>query len=237
MRVLVTRAAADAQRTAARLQEFGHEALIAPVTVIVPTEADPPVGPWDAVILTSAHAAPMLSRLRDRERPLFAVGGRTAAAAAAAGYGTVCEAGGDALAVAALVATRLSLPATLLHPTTAHRKAEPGRSLASAGFRLLVWECYEARPVAQTPAPAVEALRARHLDAALHFSRRSAELFIGLAEREDLIPLLRSIPHLCLSADVAIPLSRIGAATVVAPEPREKSLMDCLGEVSPARRA
>ncbi|MET0527101.1 MAG: uroporphyrinogen-III synthase, partial [Microvirga sp.] len=37
MRVLVTRSPDDAERTAARLAALGHEALIAPVTRIVPT--------------------------------------------------------------------------------------------------------------------------------------------------------------------------------------------------------
>ena len=228
MRVLVSRAKPDGERTAERLAARGHAALLAPVTTIEPTGAAPPRGAWDALVLTSAHAAPMLGALAAPDRAVFAVGARTAAAARAAGLLRVHEAGGEAASLARLVAATLPPGATLLHATAPDRKPEPEASLTTAGFRVLVWECYAARPETRLPEEAVEAMRARHFEAALHFSRRSAELLVGLADREGLVPVLRTVPHLCLSADVASPLSAIGSTTLVARDPSESGLMALL---------
>jgi uroporphyrinogen-III synthase len=230
MRVLVTRAAEDAARTARRLAERGHQAAVAPVTTIEPTGTPPPQEPWDALLLTSAHAVPALAAL-DRRRPVFAVGARTAAAARAAGFAEIRSADGDSRALARLVVAALAPAATLLHATAPDRKPEPGATLQAAGFRLLVWECYEARAASRLPETALNALRAGQLDAALHLSQRSAELLVGLAEREGLVPALRSLPHLCLSADVAAPLAARGFTTRVAPEPDEASLLALLDTV------
>jgi uroporphyrinogen-III synthase len=227
MQVLVTRAKADAERTARRLAARGHVAVVAPVIAIEPTGAAPPEEQWDALVLTSAHAVPMLAGLCARDRPTFAVGARTAAAARAAGFEDV-QSDADALGLSRLIVAAMPPAATLLHATARERKTEPGASLAAAGFRVLSWECYAARPAPRLPAEIAAALRARHFDAVLHFSRRSAELFIGLAEREGLVPALRTLAHLCLSADVAAPLAAVGAETVVAPEPNETSLVALL---------
>jgi len=232
MRVLVSRAAADGERTAARLGQRGHAAILAPATRIEPTGEAAPKEPWDAAVLTSAQAVPMLAGLGGLDRPVFAVGTRTAEAARGAGFTQVSVGAGDAAALAGLVRGALSPPAALLHATAPDRKAEPAASLRAAGFRVLVWECYAARPVERLPEAAILALRSRHLDAALHFSRRSAERLVGLAEREDLGPALREVPHLCLSADVAAPLAAIGATTLVAPEPSEESLLALLDRLA-----
>lgn len=233
MRVLVSRAPADGERTAERLASHGHTALLAPVTVIEPTGAPAPREPWDAAVLTSAHAVPMLAGLARPDVSVFTVGERTAAAAREAGLARVEAAGGDAASLARLAAARVARPAALLHATAPDRKAEPGASLAAAGFRVLVWECYAARPVSRLSEPIVAAMRARQFDVALHFSRRSAELLVGLAGREGLVPILREVPHFCLSADVAEALAAIGARTLVAPEPTERSLIALLD--GPAR--
>jgi uroporphyrinogen-III synthase len=224
MRVLLSRAMADGERTAERLAAGGHTAVLAPVTTIEPTGAPPPREPWDALVLTSAHAVTMVAGLGVQDTRVFAVGERTAAAARSAGFARVEGAAGDALSLARLVAATLASSATLLHATAPDRKAEPEASLSAAGFRVLVWECYAARPVHRLSQDAVEALRARHFDTALHFSRRSAALLVDLADREGLVPNLRTVPHLCLSADVAAPLAAMGFETLVAPEPNERGL-------------
>jgi uroporphyrinogen-III synthase len=171
---------------------------------------------------------PMLAHLSNRDRPAFAVGARTAAAARAAGFADVRQSSGDALGLARLIAGAIPPPATLLHATAPERKTEPGASLAAAGFRVVAWACYAARPAPRLPAEISTALRARHFDAVLHFSRRSAELLIGLADREGLVPALRAVPHLCLSTDVAAPLAAVRAETFVAGEPNETSLIALL---------
>jgi len=246
MRVLVTRAAGDAARTAARLAERGHEALLAPVLSIEPTGDTPPAGPWDGAILTSAHAVPALADLLagplaghlakpsagpSAGRPVFVVGGRTAAAARAAGLAPVHVAEGEAASLARLVAAGLPPPSILLHVAGRHRKPEPEATLRDAGYPVLVWETYEAREASALPDAAADALRTGKLDAVLHYSRRSAECFVRLAEEAGLAAQARSIIHLCLSADVALPFRKGGFTVAVAAVPGEAALLALLDRV------
>jgi len=227
MRVLVTRSSGDAERTARKLAALGHEACLAPVTRIVATGDPAPDAPYDALIVTSAHAAEALASL-DRRRPVFAVGERTAQAVRAAGFDRVTTAEGDAVSLSRLIRERLPPALTLLHVTARHRKEEPAASLRAAGFAVIVWEAYEARAAATLPETAVEALHSGQIGAALHYSRRSADLVVRLAEEAGLASSLLAFPHLCLSADVASPLVSAGAKALVAGDPSEEALLGLL---------
>lgn len=224
MRVLVTRSPEDAARTAQKLEARGHEAVLAPVTRIVPTGEPAPAAAYDALIVTSAHAQQALAAL-DREKPVFAVGERTAEAVRTAGFAEIVVAAGDAVSLSRLIRERLPSGLTLLHVTARHHKEEPAASLRAAGFTLLPWQAYEARAVERLPERAAEALRSGQIGAALHYSRRSADLVVRLAEEAGLAAGLRAFPHLCLSADVAAPLASAGAETLVAEDPSEEALL------------
>ncbi|MBM6593753.1 uroporphyrinogen-III synthase [Microvirga pudoricolor] len=228
MRVLVTRAPEAAARTAARLAQQGHEAVLAPVLTVVPTGERPPEGPFDACLLTSAHAVPALAA-EAAGGPVFAVGSRTAAAARAAGLGPVHEAEGDARSLTGLVRGSLPAPARLLHATGRHRKPEPEAALRALGYGIVIWETYDAQPVARLPDNAIAALRTGNVGAALHYSRRSADLFRQLVEEAGLAAGARDLSHLCLSADVARPLAAAGFRTAVAAGPNEDALLALLG--------
>lgn len=228
MRVLVTRANGDAERTARKLAARGHEAVLAPLIRIVPTGEPAPIEAYEALIVTSAHAAEVLSAIADRKHPVFAVGERTADAMRKAGFSSVTAADGDALSLSALIRERLAPGLALLHVTARHRKDEPAASLRAAGFRVISWEAYEAKAVESLPAAAVEVLRTGQIRAVLHYSRRSADLFIQRVEEAGLMPGLRACSHLCLSADVAAPLKAVGASTLVAEEPSEDALLALL---------
>ncbi|KFG70631.1 uroporphyrinogen-III synthase [Microvirga sp. BSC39] len=231
MRVLVTRSPEDAARTAEKLAGVGREACLAPVTRIVPTGDPMPSGPYEALIVTSAHAEEALASL-DRTKPVFAVGERTAQAVRTAGFAGVTVAEGDAVSLVRLIRATLAPGLTLLHVTARHHKEEPAASLRASGFTILQWEAYEAQAVGTLPDAAVEALRSGQIGAALHYSRRSADLVIRLAGEAGLASSLLGIPHLCLSADVAAPLASAGATTLVAGDPSEEALLGLLDRVS-----
>ena len=100
MRLLVTRPEADAERTAAALRARGHTVVVAPLLRIEPVEdADIAAGPFAAILVTSANAAPAIARHQRfaelRALPVFAVGGRSAQAMRAAGFADVTSADGD----------------------------------------------------------------------------------------------------------------------------------------------
>jgi uroporphyrinogen-III synthase len=230
MRVLVSRSTDDAARTAGKLAARGHEAVLAPVTRIVPTGDPMPLDSYDALIVTSAHAEAALASL-DRSKPVFAVGQRTAEPVRAAGFAGITVAEGDALSLVRLIRGTLAPGLTLLHVTARHHKEEPAASLKASGFMILPWEAYEAKAVETLPDHAAEALRTGQIGAALHYSRRSADLVIRLAGEAGLASRLLGTPHLCLSADVAAPLRSAGATTLVAEEPSEEALLGLLDRV------
>ena len=82
----------------------------------------------------------------------------------------------------------------------------------------------------------MEKLRDGTIDAALHYSRRSAELALTLTERLGIGDAFLLLHHACLSADVAEPLLAAKAfALAVAARPDQESLLDLLSDPSWAR--
>jgi uroporphyrinogen-III synthase len=231
MRVLITRPQPDAGRTAAALAERGHIAVLAPVTEIRTSGAALPGGSFDAIAATSHHAFAAPEGL-DRRLPVFAVGGRTAAEARAAGFRDVRVGRGDAAGLADLLRLTLPRPARLLYLAGRDRKPLLEEAVAAAGYGIAVAEVYGAEPLPGWPAEAEAALRGRAVDAALHYSRRSVDLTLALAARtglEDAVLLLR---HFCLSGDCAEPLMERRAFSVaVADRPDEDALLALLDAV------
>ncbi|GJE38162.1 uroporphyrinogen-III synthase [Methylobacterium persicinum] len=228
MRVWVARPEPGASRTGAALAGLGHEPLVAPVLVVCPVDGPVPQGPFDGILLTSAHAVPALGADLAGV-PVFAVGARTAEKAARAGFGPVVEGPGDGAGLAALVMRHLRPGACLLHAAGTERKAEPAASLRVAGFRLVTHVAYRAEPVGTLPDAVAAALGRNGLDASLHYSRRSAETAVSLCEAAGRGGAFRSLNHYCLSADVARALEEAGIPVhFVAACPRETVLLDGL---------
>ncbi len=232
MRILVTRSPEDSLRTAERLKKRGHEVVLAPLTRIVPTGDLRPDGPFDALVVTSAHALDALMSIPDKQSPVFAVGGHTASAVREAGFHNIMVADGDAVSLSSLIQSSLNSGLSLLHVTGRHHKDEPVLSLRAAGFRVTQWEAYEATSADGLPGPAIEAIRTGQIGAALHYSRRSADIFLRLAEEAGLTSNLRSFPHLCLSNDVAEPfralVQTLGLRLSSASRPDEDALFALL---------
>jgi uroporphyrinogen-III synthase len=82
MRIVVTRAAAQAAPLAARLEELGHEVVVCPLIEVEAVGDDPvDLAPYDWVVITSPNGAGELARRATRApRRLAAVGPGTAAA-------------------------------------------------------------------------------------------------------------------------------------------------------------
>lgn len=228
MRIWVARPEPGASRTGAALAVLGHAPLVAPVLEVRPVDELPPAGPFDGIILTSANAVPALGTDL-RGVPVFAVGTRTAERAAAAGLGPVIEGPGDGAGLAARVMRHLRPGARLLHAAGAERKAEPEAGLEAAGFHLVTHIAYRAEPLGSLPEAIRGALAAQGLEAALHYSRRSAETAASLCAAAGQSGAFRALDHYCLSADVAQALEEAGIPVhFVAACPREAALLDGL---------
>lgn len=229
MHILLTRARSDAARTAARLSRLGYQVSLAPVLDVTATEDPPPAENWDALVLTSARAIPALVELQSSNKPLFAVGERTGQAARRAVSMPVLIAEGDSASLTRLVHETLPPPASLLHVAGRHRKSDPQATLEAAGYEVLVWEAYEAREALSLPLETVWAFQRGEIDAVLHYSRRSAEIFLLLAQKAGLDRRTLDIPrHFCFSADAAKPLECLTSNPLIASAPQEKALLSLL---------
>jgi uroporphyrinogen-III synthase len=224
------RPVAAAKRSAALLRERGFEPVFAPVIQIVATGAEPPDEKFDAIIATSANAFAFLSQKARGDLgklKLYVAGERTAAAAVAAGFVEPEEIAADAHSLAASLAVR-GPQSHFLYLAARDRKSDIESALCAAGHRVVTIEVYvaEARPSWS----ASEAGAFASCSAAVHYSRRSAELTIILAERAGLADHLRATLHGCISKDAAEPLRSIGAKRiVVAAGAQESLLIDALG--------
>jgi uroporphyrinogen-III synthase len=230
VRLLLTRPDPDAQRTAAALRAQGHDVITAPLLRIEPA-ADAKIGegPWAAILITSANAAHVISKHARvtplRALPVFAVGRRSAQAMGAAGFADVASADGDASDLARLVAARLQPAAPLLYLAGEDRSGDLAGDLRARGFAVETTMIYRAVAATGLPAAAVEAL-ARGIDGVLHFSRRSAEVFVDAARAAGVLESALKPVHFCVSVQVAEPLAQAGAADIrVAERPNEAVLI------------
>jgi uroporphyrinogen-III synthase len=233
MRLLVTRPAPDNASTAEALRARGHDVMLAPVLRVAPeANADLGVGPWAAVLITSANAARAVADHPRKEIclrvPAFAVGRRSAEAARAAGFVEVVSADGDASDLARLVAARAPNH-PLLWLAGEDRAGDLAGALAPHGIAVHTVTIYRAVAETALPAEVRDALAGGALDGVLHYSRRSADAFEAISMAAGIN--LKSLPtkHYCLSAQVAAPLRQLGVDTVlVAARPEEAALLALL---------
>lgn len=228
-RVLVTRAREDAERTAEELRRRGFAPLIAPVLEIAATGAPIPAETFDAVLATSARAIQFVEGLAALRAPFFVVGGKTAQALSARGAQVEASAP-DVAALTLLLGARFSAPARFLYLAGHDRKDDLESFLRARGHAATVVETYEARAAAALAEEARAALAAGEMEAALHYSARSASIFLALADAAGVPATLRArVTHFALSEDVARVLRAAGCANVrVAAAPDQASLLAAL---------
>ena len=111
MRLLVTRPEPECERTAVLLRGRGHEVLLMPLLRIEPiADAELGTGPWAAVLFTSANAVRAVAAHRRfgelADLPVYTVGRRTQAAAAAARFASIASADGDVNALVSLIESK-----------------------------------------------------------------------------------------------------------------------------------
>ncbi|WP_025033117.1 uroporphyrinogen-III synthase [Bradyrhizobium sp. DOA9] len=239
MSILVTRPHPDNEATADNLRARGHAVLLAPALKLEPVafhgESDVS---YDAVLVTSANAiralGPQLPDLGLLQRPLFAVGEHTAAAAREAGFTEVIVAGGDGASLRDKVMQSardkvLKKKSALLYLAGADLSRDLGGELGAEGFRVVTQTTYRMAPVKHLPREVCEGFAAHGIEAVLHYSRRSARAFLDAARDEGVEISALAIPHCCLSETVAGVLRDAGASQVlVAATPDETALFDTL---------
>lgn len=229
VRMLVTRPEPDATETAARLGALDIDATVCPLLSFetLPTSLPDATG-FAAVALTSANALRALEE-RNALTPflglkVYAVGDRTAERARASGFAQVESAGGELADLAELLAhSKPSGP--VFYPSGRDQSGDLAKSLAPYGVMVITAQVYAMNPIAALPPEVIAELNAGTIEAALFYSRRTAQTFATLAA-----PLSgqvqRHLGMLCLSENVAEPLIdahfvRIGLADY----PSEEGMM------------
>jgi uroporphyrinogen-III synthase len=231
VRILVTRPEADGERTAQKLRARGCDVLLAPVLRIkLLDQADLGAGPWDAVAMTSANAAYALEQHSRREEvvrlPVLTVGRHTAEAARAVGFTDVASASGNEQALAQLIAGLLK-GKIILYLAGADRAGDLAAAVAPFGVTVETVVTYRAVAGDCLPVAVVTALRAGEVDGVLHFSRRSAGIYLDCARAAGVLDSALKPLQYCLSKAVAEPLTAAGASrVVVAQSPEENALLD-----------
>lgn len=225
MRLLVTRPAEQAARTAQKLEALGHRAMVAPILKIATTGEAAPPGAYDLVLATSAQAliavapgSPLVAA------PFACVGEKTAIVAKALGFSLLYEA--PRAETLAEILLSGDAPGLTLYLAGRERKTDLEEVLQAAGWRIHIVETYEARPIVAWPEDVRSALHAGRIDGVLHYSPRSATLALALMGRD----LSRGLRHFCLSPEIAsacrgwAPEENIFAAS----QPDEEALMTLL---------
>lgn len=225
MRVLVTRARADARRTATRLVRAGHEVMLAPVIEITPTGARLPDEPSDAILATSPNAIEgVLLPDALRGAAWLVVGDRLASALRERGFGDAAIVAIDVATLLDAIAVAYPALSRFLYLAGHDRKPELERALSHRGYDVRVIETYRADPVQNFDADVVAALRDNSVDAVMHYSRRSAELFVDRARDAAITGTLARTRHIAISADAAAPLEALGWRVEIADAPDEAAL-------------
>ena len=221
-----------------RVAALGFTPIMTPMLAIrlLPARLPPPAR-LQAVVLTSANALPsLLATLLPgrgaelRALPVLAVGDATAARARAAGFTSVTSAGGDAAALAVLVARRC-VPANgaLLLPTARGEGLLLAGLLRAAGFAVLRRAVYAAVPQNSLAPAAVAALSRGAVDAALFFSAATARRFATLLPAALPATCLHAVDALALSPAVAAPLAALPWRRIrVAARPTQDALLTLL---------
>ncbi len=224
-RALVLRAREDAARTAEKLRAMRVKPVLSPVLEIVATGAPIPAGDYDAVLASSAKGVECASPAVEAfgTLPFHAVGAKTAAAARAGGWRPDVVAG-SAEAILPLLLLRYTYPAKFLYLAGRDRQPTLERGLRDAGHEITAVNVYEARAAEKLTDEARAAIAAGSVDVALHYSRRSVDIFLRLVADEGLTSRLRGMAHVALSEDVAAPLRAIGLTPHVAGSPDEAGL-------------
>jgi uroporphyrinogen-III synthase len=226
MRIWVTRAAPEADNTAARLRERGHSPLVAPVLKVRHMDKAPDLAGVGAVAFTSRNGVRAFAALsRERAMTCFAVGGATAQAARDIGFSDVHSADGDALALAELIAgRRASFAGAVLHAAPEAPAQDLVKALGGHGVHARAHVVYRTEPLPLDRA-ALSALQAEpvELDAVLVHSAQAARHLSQFPALEQVAPDLLAF---CISPAAAEPLKALEFRVLKsAPFPNELGLL------------
>lgn len=229
MKLIITRPMGDALPLARKLEERGHETVMAPLLKIeARDDVILPDKNYQAICITSANAfvRPELFGAR-RGLPLYCVGPQSAEAARQARFTDVRERGGNVHGLAEAIARELRMiDGPLLYLSGQETSGDLQGLLAARGFVVERVVAYDAVPLALTLSQAEISLA----DGVLLYSPRSARLWVELLAGRK---VKDRFVHFCLSQNVARNLP-LGSRIRIARQPDEDHMLSLLDQASEA---
>ncbi|MFI4983149.1 MAG: uroporphyrinogen-III synthase [Nevskiales bacterium] len=227
--VLITRPEPGASDTAARVAAIGLVPVLAPLLNIrlIPIPVLP--ARMTAVLLASGNAIDALATL-GRSLPLLTVGAATARRAGQAGFTNVVSADGDAVALAALVRSRLRpSDGPLLLAAGQGQSLALAADLRASGYRVARRVVYAAVPVPRLPDPARDALLDPRTRTVLLFSAETARHFVRLVRQAGLLETLADREAITIGPQAAMALKHVPWARIrVAAQPTQDDMLALL---------
>ncbi|MCE7887442.1 MAG: uroporphyrinogen-III synthase [Alphaproteobacteria bacterium PRO2] len=202
--VLITRPIEDADDFAREVRGLGLNPLVEPMLGIVPVDYKmPDLKIYPAIVFTSANGVRVFGCPPGMADILvFAVGAHTAEEVRKHGYHKIFTAEGDANDLAALINKKLLSPVRILHIRGEHTAMQLDELLKHDRITLDSVVVYTARSEDQFSPVCRDAIAKGTLEAVTFFSRRTAENFVHLIEKEGLSAKLSGIKALCISPSV-----------------------------------
>jgi len=130
-----------------------------------------------------------------------------------------------------LAEARRLMPLLLVGERTRDRKPDPEERLTEAGFEIEPIEVYAPQPAESLSDAVLAFAETGGIGAVLHYSRRSAENFLGLAPTAGLD--LSRINHICISQEAAAPLldARLNGV-LIAEAPNEQAMFEIVNTLT-----
>ncbi|HWA20973.1 MAG TPA: uroporphyrinogen-III synthase [Caulobacterales bacterium] len=233
-RVLITRAAPEAEATASRVARMGHTPIVSPALVIeaLPFQFDP--NGVQALLFTSAAGVRALGK---RDLPALAVGEGTAEAARALGYQDVRSADGAAVDLIELAKGLDPRRGAMVHVSGEDIATNVAEAITDAGFAAARLIVYRARAATALTPQALNLLTGVSPgDSVMFHSARGAESFCRLAAAAGMHSQAARLIALCLGGRSAETAAAFDFRRIlVASAPREKALLSLLEKVAADR--
>jgi len=228
--ILVTRPEPDLGKSTIRLRALNLDAVTYPLMRRVTLAPQlPAAAGFGGIAISSANALRSLDELGAvpayRNLPVFTVGDGSAEEARYLGFADVRSASGAfADLVSLIAAARLRAP--VFYPSGTRLSGDLEAALATHDVAVETVPVYEMRDVAEMPQAMLDEIETGRIDAGLFYSRRTAEIFVGLAAGRIGGGGKENFAALCISAKAAQPLAAAGFKRVlVAEHPDEEAMM------------
>jgi uroporphyrinogen-III synthase len=225
MNILLTRPLNEAQETAKRLITLGYKPFIAPLFKVIRTDFIIPAVDYAGVIITSQHALDFVADdiiTNLKNMPFFCVGDKAAHIIHTKLPDTKIISAPTSLDLLGhLRAINVSKP--FLYMTAPHRTSALEHKIKD---KLIIVETYENKALDELPHNAFDHIKKDHINYVLHYSWRSADIFMRLSRKAHVDENLSRMTHIAISQKAAQPL--YGLPLIIAQQPDEHSMFDAL---------